>query len=66
MGDYTNVHTLCVFAQKKIKLPLDGSQVLPQNHVTHMNESCPTYDRVMSHVWISHGTRMDQSCHTYE
>jgi len=31
-----------------------------------MNESCHTYEWVMSHVWMSHVTRMNESCHTYE
>jgi len=26
------------------------------SHVTHTNESCRTYEWVMSHIWISHGT----------
>jgi len=25
-----------------------------------------TYERVMSHVWMSHVTHMNESCHTYE
>jgi len=28
-------------------------------------ESCHTYGRVMSHIWMSHVTHMDESCHTY-
>ena len=36
------------------------------SHVTRMNESCHTYEWVMSHVWMSHVTRMNESCHTYE
>jgi len=35
-------------------------------HVTRMNESCHTYEWVMSHVWMSHVTHMNESCHTYE
>ena len=31
-----------------------------------MNESCHTYEWVMSHIWISHVTHMNESCHTYE
>ena len=30
------------------------------------NESCHTYEWVMSHVWMSHVTHMNESCHTYE
>ena len=26
----------------------------PMSHVTHMNESCHTYEWVMSHKWLSH------------
>jgi len=31
------------------------------SHVTHMNESCHTYEWVMSHVWMSHGTHINVS-----
>ena len=41
--------------------------------VTHMNESCHTYERVTSHIWRSHVTHMNESVshmkelrHTYE
>ena len=33
---------------------------------THINESCHTYEWVMSHIWMSHVTHMNESCHTYE
>ena len=50
------------------------------SHVTHMNESCHTYEWVMSHIWMSpvivmndishiwmsHVSHMNESCHTYE
>ena len=32
----------------------------------HMNESCCTYEWVMSHIWMSHVTHMNEFCHTYE
>jgi len=35
-------------------------------HCTHMNESCHTYEWVMSHRWMSHVTRMNESCLKYE
>jgi len=48
--------------------------VLPQTRIslaTHMNESCHTYEWVMSriwmgqsHIWMSHVTHMKESCHT--
>ena len=31
-----------------------------------MNESCHTYEWVMSHIWMSHVTHMNESCHTWE
>ena len=34
--------------------------------VTHVTESCHTYEWVMWHIWISHVTHMNESCHTYE
>jgi len=36
------------------------------SHVTHMNESCLTYEWVMSQICMSHVTYMNASCHTYE
>jgi len=35
-------------------------------NATYMNESCHTYEWVMSHIWTSHVTHMDEPCHTYE
>ena len=31
-----------------------------------MNTSCHTYQRVMSHISMSHISHMNESCHTYE
>ena len=36
------------------------------SHVTHVNESCRTYEWAMSHIWMSHATHMNASCHTHE
>ena len=36
------------------------------SHVPCVNESCHTYEWVMSHIWMSHVTHMNESCHTYE
>jgi len=36
------------------------------SHGAHMNESCHTYEWVMSHIWMSHVTHMNESCHTYK
>jgi len=36
------------------------------SHVTLMNEACPTYGWVMSHIWISHVPHMNESYRTYE
>jgi len=35
-------------------------------NVTHMSESCHTYEWVMSHVWMSRVSRAYAPCHTYE
>jgi len=35
-----------------------------ENHVAHMTMSCPTYERVMSHIWKSHVSHMKESCPT--
>jgi len=34
-------------------------------HVTRMNESCHTYEWVMSHIQISHVTHINESCHAH-
>ena len=34
-------------------------------HSTHMNESCHTHERVMSHTWMSHVTSINEVCHTH-
>jgi len=34
--------------------------------LTHMNESCHTYEWVTSHIWMSHVPHMNESCHTYK
>jgi len=31
-----------------------------------INESCPTCERVTTHMWMSHVAHMHESCHTYE
>ena len=36
------------------------------SHVTHMNESCHTYEWVVSHIWMRHVTNTNELCHTYE
>jgi len=36
------------------------------SHVTHMNESCHTYEWVMSHICMSHVTHMNESCQVYK
>jgi len=42
------------------------AQYEKKSHVTHVNEACHTYGRVMSHLWMGHVTHMNGSCHTYE
>jgi len=31
-----------------------------------LNESCHTYEWVMSHIWMNHVRHTNESCHTYE
>ena len=45
---------------------LDACGIDPMSHVTHMNESCHTYEWDMSHTWMSHVTHMNESRDTYE
>ena len=37
-----------------------------KSYVTHMNESCHTHERGMSHAGMRHVAHMNESCHTYE
>eukprot|EP00277_Geminigera_cryophila_P045854 CAMPEP_0173081156 /NCGR_PEP_ID=MMETSP1102-20130122/17000_1 /TAXON_ID=49646 /ORGANISM="Geminigera sp., Strain Caron Lab Isolate" /LENGTH=53 /DNA_ID=CAMNT_0013955473 /DNA_START=50 /DNA_END=211 /DNA_ORIENTATION=+ len=40
---------------------------IQMSHVPHKNESCHTFERVMSHdtshLWMSHVTPTNESCH---
>jgi len=36
------------------------------SHVTHVNASCHTYERSMSHISMRRVTLMNEACHTYE
>jgi len=36
------------------------------SHVSYMNESCRTYEHIMSHRRMSHVAHMCESCHTYK
>ena len=36
------------------------------NYVACMNQSCRTYEGVMSHIWMSHVAHICESCHTYK
>jgi len=45
---------------------MNDSYHISSSHVTHMNESCHTYEWVMSHIWMIHVTNMNESCHKYE
>jgi len=42
------------------------SQITRERVMSHTNQSCHTYESVMSHIWIGHVTHVDESCHTYE
>jgi len=35
------------------------------SHVTHMNESCHTYEWAMSHIWMSHVTHIRRQHYLY-
>jgi len=36
------------------------------SHVTHMNDSCHTYEWIMTNIWMRHVSNLNESCHTYE
>jgi len=49
----------------KIQGRMDGSFLKTAFRV-NMDESCHTYEWVMSHIWMSHVTHMKKSCRTPE
>ena len=53
-------------AKETYKLKESTDRSHPISPVTHMNESCRTYEWVMPYIWMSHGAHMKKSCHTYE
>ena len=36
-----------------------------KSHLTHVNESCQTYEWVMSHIWMSQVTHMNEPWHIW-
>jgi len=36
------------------------------SHVTHLNESCHTFEWVMPHTWMSHVTHLNESYHAHK
>jgi len=56
-------------AQDILVLPHDTHEWVTSHtrtsHVTHMNESRHTQERVMWHIWMSHVTHKNESCHTH-
>ena len=51
--------------KKKTGHSREGSLQVWMSHVTHMNESCCTYEWVMLHIrGMSHVAHMSESCHT--
>jgi len=70
------IHTcmhVCVNESRRIYM--NESCRRSTSHVTRMTcrwtshpceESCHTYDWVMAHICMSHGTHMNESCHTYD
>jgi len=58
------IHT-CASLQNRVMLQIRTTDVIC------INESCHTYEVVMSHVWMSNFTcmnesRVNESCHVYE
>jgi len=43
-----------------------GAAHINMSNGTHMQESCHTYEGVMSHICMSHVTNMNESCYTHE
>jgi len=69
MNSYTYEYIVHPFATNE-SWHVRVSQVWFMSHMNeskkHMNESCHTYERVMSHIWMSHVTLMNESSHTYK
>jgi len=43
-----------------------ATHMIWMSHVSHMNESCLTYEWVISHIWMGRVTQRDESSLTYE
>ena len=50
--------TICKRVWCQNSLSINAPERPPPCHVTHMNESCHTYEWVMSHIWMSHVTHI--------
>ena len=55
---HTLTHAKCI--------PSSNTRSSSISHVTHLSESCHTFEWVMSHIWMRHVTCMNDSCHIYE
>ena len=53
---------VCAFSPYTLHMIRSWRPRLPPSEL--MNESCHTYEWVMSHMWMSHVTLMNESCHT--
>jgi len=65
MREVTDSYVRHLYAICATCLRMSGSCRISMSHVT-TNESCHTYERVMSHTWMSHVTHMNESCQIYK
>jgi len=56
----------CIWSSLRWMCQMNASRHISMSHVTHMNESCHTYEWVTTHIWMSHVAHMNESCRTYE
>ena len=47
-----SIHVVCILRGRWVMYP-------------RTNESCHTYERITSHIWMSHVTHVKESCHIY-
>jgi len=65
----SHVTHIQVFFRELARLAPPGTRSMLHiwmSHVSPLNESCLTYEWVVSHAWLSHVTHMNESFHTYE
>jgi len=58
-------HYICVVKNLEQHIASNIMGWLWMSYLSHMNESCLTYEGLTSRMWMSHGTHLNESCLTH-